>query len=208
MLDRDLFYLKEERPDRNFRNIAIPLILGMIGFVGIILGAIGLLSGSAAKKEIAELRKASPGEAGHQGKVNSTVEERLYKISSEITQMKEQMRSAVRQTQDAFDSVSYEVKINREQIIRNSNQMYILADNNDAQLEPMKPPPTIEKVNIARIETPSLEIPTTIYHRKQGGDTINELARKYGKNRQEFLAANPGIDPHRLQIGQIIRIPK
>ena len=42
----------------------------------------------------------------------------------------------------------------------------------------------------------------------KGGDTIGKLALEYGVSVNEILAANPNINPNRLQIGQKICIPE
>lgn len=41
----------------------------------------------------------------------------------------------------------------------------------------------------------------------QGGDTLSELARRYGTTVSAIVAVNPGINPNALRIGQIICIP-
>jgi g-D-glutamyl-meso-diaminopimelate peptidase len=39
------------------------------------------------------------------------------------------------------------------------------------------------------------------------GDTLSKIASKYHINLQQLLTANPGTDPLKLQIGQIIKVP-
>jgi LysM repeat protein len=41
----------------------------------------------------------------------------------------------------------------------------------------------------------------------KAGDTFYALARRYGISVEAIMAANPGVDPRRLQIGQLICIP-
>ncbi|KKM09915.1 hypothetical protein SY88_16290 [Clostridiales bacterium PH28_bin88] len=42
----------------------------------------------------------------------------------------------------------------------------------------------------------------------QAGDTFFSLARRFGTTVEAIMAANPGVDPNRLQIGQVICIPR
>jgi LysM repeat protein len=41
----------------------------------------------------------------------------------------------------------------------------------------------------------------------RAGDTFFSLARRFNTTVQAIIAANPGVDPNRLQIGQRICIP-
>jgi LysM repeat protein len=45
------------------------------------------------------------------------------------------------------------------------------------------------------------------WHRVASGDTCARISRKLGIPLESLLAANPGIQPHRLRTGQYIRIP-
>lgn len=54
---------------------------------------------------------------------------------------------------------------------------------------------------------PTCPVGTFAYTIKQG-DTIYQLARTYNTTVEAILAANPGIDPMNLRIGQVICIPR
>ena len=54
----------------------------------------------------------------------------------------------------------------------------------------------------------SSPMPAYMDHTIQPGDTFWGLSRRYGKTASEIMAANPGVDPYQLEIGQKIRIPK
>ncbi|TDA70531.1 MAG: LysM peptidoglycan-binding domain-containing protein [Clostridia bacterium] len=41
----------------------------------------------------------------------------------------------------------------------------------------------------------------------QAGDTFSSLARRFGTTIEALRAANPGVDPDRLQVGQVICLP-
>lgn len=41
----------------------------------------------------------------------------------------------------------------------------------------------------------------------QPGDTFFSIARRFGTSVEALVAANPGVDPNRLQIGQVICLP-
>ena len=44
-------------------------------------------------------------------------------------------------------------------------------------------------------------------HKVKSGDTLSSIARKYGVPLSKFSAANPGLKPTKLQIGQELKIP-
>ena len=208
MMDKDLFFLERVNSKRDNHPFIILALVGLIGVAGIVLGIIGIKGGHEAKKEIALLRHELHGGGGEKVGNYYDRNERLMKVSLDVAHIKMQMRHVVEQTQQAFDSVSKELKVNRDQIICNSNEMLIMADNrDDSRLEPIRSLPDIETITPLSIDALSNPKEPAVYHRIQGGDTINKLTRIYGKSQSDFLVANPGIDPQRLQIGQSIIIP-
>lgn len=67
-------------------------------------------------------------------------------------------------------------------------------------------PPVTEPV-IPPIETtPAVPAPVTEY-KVVKGDTYSGIAGKFGVTIKALLDANPGVEPTRLQIGQVIKIP-
>jgi LysM repeat protein len=44
-------------------------------------------------------------------------------------------------------------------------------------------------------------------HAVKAGDTPTLIARKYGVKLEALMAANPNLDPRRLKVGQLLRIP-
>ncbi|MGE5598131.1 MAG: LysM peptidoglycan-binding domain-containing protein [Bacteroidota bacterium] len=57
------------------------------------------------------------------------------------------------------------------------------------------------------INQPEVPCPGGFVYTIQAGDTLFALAQRYGTTVQAILAANPGLDPNRLFIGQRICIP-
>lgn len=55
---------------------------------------------------------------------------------------------------------------------------------------------------------PTPSCPGGFLYTIKAGDTLYNLALQYNVTVQEIIAANPGIDPNRLQIGQVICIPR
>jgi len=54
---------------------------------------------------------------------------------------------------------------------------------------------------------PEVTAPTTTEYKIVAGDTFSGLAKKFNVSVNAILAANPKVDPNRLQIGQVVTIP-
>jgi len=50
--------------------------------------------------------------------------------------------------------------------------------------------------------------PDFILYTIKAGDTFYKLSQAFGITVQAILAANPGVDPYQLRVGQIVRLPK
>lgn len=70
------------------------------------------------------------------------------------------------------------------------------------------PPRTPTPPSLAAATEDSLRpTPTPFVHEVLEGETLLSIALQYGVGLDEMLAANPGIDPRFLSIGQTLRIP-
>ncbi len=54
---------------------------------------------------------------------------------------------------------------------------------------------------------PPTERVTFVEHRVSSGETLSHIARRYGIPLRDLEAANPGLNPRRLQIGQRLTVP-
>jgi LysM repeat protein len=59
---------------------------------------------------------------------------------------------------------------------------------------------------VASFETP-LPSPTPFAYEVQAGDTLSEIAEKFGVSLDELLAANPDVSPNSMSIGTTLNIP-
>jgi len=64
-----------------------------------------------------------------------------------------------------------------------------------------------EAFDEAYARIPPDERVTIVQHRVSRGETFTHIARRYGVPLVELRAANPGVEPRRLQIGQRITVP-
>jgi LysM repeat protein len=66
------------------------------------------------------------------------------------------------------------------------------------------PRPILATTNAAPISAPPAR-PRT--HAVQSGETPSVIARKYGVKVESLLAANPGLNPRKMKVGQVLNIP-
>ena len=64
-----------------------------------------------------------------------------------------------------------------------------------------------QTICIPRAVTPTPPCSNGFYYAIKAGDTLFALSQQFGLSVEAIIRANPGIDPNRLQIGQIICIP-
>jgi len=66
-----------------------------------------------------------------------------------------------------------------------------------------------QQICIPGVEPPPTECPAgTSPYIIQAGDTFFGLAQRFGVTVNDIIAANPGVDPNRLRVGQQICIPE
>jgi serine-type D-Ala-D-Ala carboxypeptidase/endopeptidase (penicillin-binding protein 4) len=78
------------------------------------------------------------------------------------------------------------------------------ADSPSEAVDTTVEPATVEE---PQPPEPQPEEPEIRTHQIGSGDTLEEIARRYGTTVGELESLNPGIQPRRLQLGQRIRIP-
>jgi len=76
---------------------------------------------------------------------------------------------------------------------------------------PSQPQPTISTVVGSRAEDhpthSSVSKETLRTHTVAAGETAVRIARRYGVSLDALLAANPGLEPRRMRVGQVLNIP-
>ena len=70
------------------------------------------------------------------------------------------------------------------------------------------PPGTSQRFALNYAKVPATERVTWVQHVVRRGETLGEIARNYGVSVSGIRAANHGVNPRRLQIGQRLIIPR
>ena len=196
-----------EQSDRGIKRILI--VLTVISILGLLLGGAGLTIGFRANEDLNRFRKevnSRPNPAQELKTKVESLEKRLVKVGAETVRINNNLAALHDQTQRAFDDVSRQVRATREKLNviskRKADSSDTKAGTTAAEVAVTSSPEATETGNEA-----SAEIPPDGYHAIQPGDNFSKLAIRYGSTVAEFIAANPGVDPRRLQIGQKVKIP-
>ena len=206
----------------------LPFIAVLIGVVGILLGGAGVYLAMQAKSELEGYKAdlAAQGdptaaaleriEAEFKAKFDD-MDGRLGNIGGSIVRLQRQGASAEvakqiqdlhTQTQAAFDKVSGEVQTNRARLNEATDKLDRLAARvgGGAVAAPAAatraPTP-----GASETASPTTTVAGMRVHTVQPGETLDSIRRQYGLTLAELMAANPGVDPRRMQIGQEIVIP-
>lgn len=200
--------LDGEQSDRGMKRILI--VLTVISILGLLLGGTGLTIGVRANEELIQFRKevnSRPNPAQELKTKVESLEKRLVKVGAETVRINNNLAALHDQTQRAFDDVSRQGRATREKLNEISKR---IADSSETKAGPttaevaVTPSPEATETGNGA----SAEIPPDGYHAIQPGDNFSKLAVRYGSTVAEFMAANPGVDPRRLQIGQKVKIPE
>lgn len=84
-------------------------------------------------------------------------------------------------------------------VVGRSSPGPVVPGGNPSQLVVPPPRPQASAGNPA---TPAARI-----HRVQAGETPSSIAKKYNVKLGALLAANPGLNPNRMQVGQAVKVP-
>ena len=153
------------------------------GVLGLVLGAIGLQTGLKARKDVTRL------------------EEKITTLNSDIATT----YPTRAEVQQVVKDIGSGIGVLQEQIRADQAQLAILTQRVSAVKSPGKAEKGgAKEAKIADDSSPAGESGT---YAIKSGDTFRTIAQQYGVGIQALVAANPGIDPRRLKIGQKIKLP-
>lgn len=120
--------------------------------------------------------------------------------STEMQRQLEQLTEEKRQLQDEVDRLRQALL---QAVPTNNRPNSVLRS---PVVNNATPNPPVNPRNIRQAPPPLAPVPSRA-HRVQSGDTLVSIARKYGVKLESLQAANPSLNPRRMQIGQSVVIP-
>jgi LysM repeat protein len=191
----------------------IPLVLAILA---LLVGGSGIYFGYTAAQQSQSIQDEIEAQSGRSSASVSALEGQMAQVSKDLEGIQnnlEAIKTKMRMDRDAqtraLSQIAEEMASNREQINQNTRDIAEIPE----QIVAAPPPAPV------RSPTPSEEPETPrnpagddpgegTVHTIASGDTLARLAAKYNVSLSQLLAANPTVDPRRLQIGQQIQIPQ
>ena len=189
-------------------NLFLPVALGV---AGILIGIVSLYMAFHVNKRISASGDVMDKKIANVARVNGTISElegRINALKTQLAKQTEQIDDLISQTQSAFVQVGKEIGSTRSQVTKNADKIRELVEN---MTKPVKPVRAVAKAAPAKASSSGVAAPLSDGQMREhviaSGDTFSKLAAQYHVTTDAILAANPDVDPRRLQIGQKIMIP-
>lgn len=157
-----------------------PVLVTGLAIIGIALGGAGLYTGATARKA-----------ANGQNDRISELEQQVQRLSGASEELNDQIRGLFNRTQTAFQKVDSQLAQLREEgtgTPRPTAQAAAPAAGAEA---------ATATTAAARGRTYTI----------RSGDLVGKIAKSQNTTVDAILKANPGLNPSRLKIGQVINLP-
>jgi len=190
----------------------VPIALSVLA---IVLGGAGLYFGLTANQRLnpmAESMEAGSSSAALLEKEIAALETQVAELGAQNTEL-ERSLSRVRlysnQSEQAVKQLASSVRENREKIVEQAERL------NEMISGAARPAPAAAESGRPELPTAGSEAESESVNGTasastytiKAGDTFAKISTKLGVGLQALLDANPGVDPRRLAVGQVINVP-
>ncbi len=188
----------------------------IVAVVGVGCGLFGFVQAQRAQAMVEELRAEQAARPDPTEDLRASLDRRYGELDgrleragtelARINQLDRQLRSLRDDSQRAFETVTRDVRSNRNAINEMTARMQEIVD----RLEETRrsAPRTTAAPRAFDDDAPAAAAPEGNVHVIESGDTLSRIAGRYGVPLSRLMEANPGVNPNRLQIGQRIVIPE
>lgn len=192
--------LEESIPSSSSSHSPLALVGAVLGLLGVLIGVTGIVMARGAKQEATRSQiKMAAVESRIEAlgtDLNARVDgvdQRMERVGAAIAPLQRD-RGNMQQVVDGMRQFQTSIAQNREAINELSTRLGQLAEARPAAR--------------TATATAGAEVPAEGTYIIQSGDTYGRIAQRFGLTISAIEAANPGVDPRRLQIGQRINLPK
>jgi LysM repeat protein len=137
------------------------------------------------------------------GPLNDKVQRQLEQVGEENKRLVEQNKRLEQELAKWTDYASQLQGVTNRQSFQPVEPVRAAQPSRSAQITPA----LLVQSTTVTTAAPQTSSGTTRTHTVKAGETPSLIARKYGVKLGSLMAANPSLDPRRLKIGQVLRIP-
>jgi len=197
-----------DSPSKTPLFIAIAAVL--VALVSLALGWMGLSRATALESELKRLEELASSDSGLEDAVQAN-KEGLDKLSNSVNGFSKNVNKAI--TDIGSDIKKVRSNVNKALIeAGTAKKMVQELEEKGVQVSVVPSRSSASGSRAASSSSPAQKAPDAapgksgVYTIKSG-DTLGKIAAAYKITLSQLQAANPGIDPRRLRIGQQIRVP-
>jgi len=175
------------------------IIVGILAAVALVLGVMSLKRTAALADKIGEVAVADVA-----ARVEA-MDKKTTDAAKAATDAKTNVANLAVTTQRAFDDVGSEISTMRTTLNKLTNDTQTVVDRMaDSELRGNS-----SSSSSSRSDAPAAGTTTAAgTYVVKSGDTLSNIGTKFGVSWQRIAAANPGINPNSLKIGQELYIPQ
>lgn len=188
-----------------------------LAVLAIVLGGAGLYFGMTANQRLTPLADSMEDGSSSAARLEKAIdglETRLVELSARNSEMEDALSGIRRdgnQNERAVKQLASGMKENRTEIVKLAgrlNELLSRGASAPAEPEPSTAASGRPELPEAAGESAADESATEASYTIEAGDTLNRVAGKLDVELQALLDANPDVDPRRLRIGQVIKVPE
>lgn len=196
-----------DSPSKTPLFIAIAAVI--VALVALGIGWMGLSRAAELEKEIARLEEASSQDTGLEDSVRATAE-RVESLSGSMNNFSKSVNDAIKEVHSDMTKVRSDL---RKVTIDALTAKKMVEELEEKGVKVAVVPSSSGSSSAAPAasssapKTPDTKPGTSGVYTIKSGDTLGKIAAAYKITLSQLQAANPGIDPRRLRIGQQVAIP-
>jgi LysM repeat protein len=188
----------------------VPIALAILA---IVLGGAGLYFGLTANQRLnplAESMTEGSDSAARLEKQIGALETQITELSAQSSEL-EKALSRVRlysnQSEQAVKQLASSVRENREKIVEQAERMNEMISGATTTAPAAAETSRLEVPGATTTVTSTESSSSASTYTIKSGDTFAKISAKLDVGLQALLDANPGVDPRRLAVGQVINVP-
>lgn len=180
---------------------------GIVALVALGIGWMGLSRAAELEKEIARIEEAATQDSGLEESVQATAD-RVERLSTSMNNFSKSVNEAITGVRSDMTKARSDIRQNSMHALTAKKMVEELEEKGVqvAVVPSSSGGPTSGSMATVK-KAPDTKPGASGIYTIKSGDTLGKIAAAYKISLSQLQAANPGIDPRRLRIGQQVAIP-